>query len=141
MRIFEFAKVADWESRLHVLAELAERERWTYRPVPDPSPLPVLDAYIRYTFLRVHEQSKISTTDRFACFNTGLLTPDQEEIFGLFRLNDFFNPQVPQSALNKKWFLTAWARAGDRQLTEFSSCRLCPHGGPISRSGFLTLGH
>ena len=119
MRIFDFAKVSEWDSRLHVLAELAERERWTYRSISDSSPLPVLDSYVRYTFLRVHEQDKVAITDRLACFNTGLLTPNQEEIFGVFRLNDFFNPEHDPSVTNKKWFLTSWARAGDRQLTDF----------------------
>jgi|ERR1044072_3573340 hypothetical protein len=119
MRIFDFAKVSEWDSRLHVLAELAERERWTYRSVPDKSPLPVLDSYIRYTFMRVYEQAKVATTDQLACFNTGLLTANQEEIFGVFRLNDFFISDQPPSQTNKQWFLTSWARAGDRLLTDF----------------------
>jgi hypothetical protein len=120
MRIFDYAKVADWDSRLQVLAEdLAEHERWTFRRVPDSSPLPVLDSYIRYTFLRVHEQAKITESDRLSCFNTGLLTANQEEIFGVFRISDVFDPSLPVGPGNKKWFLTSWARAGDRQLTDF----------------------
>jgi hypothetical protein len=119
MRIFEYAKVSDWESRLSALAGLAERERWMYRSVPDRSPLPTLDSYIRYTFLRVHDQAKIAETDRFSCFNTGLLTPNQEEIFGVFRVSDQFDPNQPVGPGNKKWFLISWARAGDRQLTDF----------------------
>ena len=119
MRIFDYAKVADWESRLQVLADLAERERWTFRCVPDASPVPVLDSYIRYTFLRVHGQTKIAESDRLSCFNTGLLTPNQEEIFGVFRVSDQFDPSQPVGPGNKKWFLTSWARAGDRQLTDF----------------------
>ena len=119
MRIFDFAKVADWDDRLRDLAELAEQERWTYEHVPDKSPLPILDSYLRYTFLRSHEQGKIAETDRLACFNTGLLTPGQEEIFGVFRLSDNFHLDQPQSSQNKKWFLTTWIRSGERQLTEF----------------------
>lgn len=120
MRIFDFAKVADWDSRLSNLAGLAEGERWTYVSVPDRLPLPVLDGYIRYTFLRVHEQGRVAEADRHACFNTGLLTPSQEEIFGVFRRSDLYDQTQPLSAQNKKWFLTSWARAGDRVLTEFS---------------------
>jgi hypothetical protein len=120
MRIFDYAKVADWDSRLSQLAtQLAEPERWTYLAVPDKSPLPVLDAYIRYTFLRVHEQARIAETDRLSCFNTGLLTTGQEEIFGVFRLNENYNSTLPTSQTNKKWFLASWARAGDRALTDF----------------------
>ena len=119
MRIFEYAKVADWDSRLQVLTEIAEPERWTFRCVPDASPLPVLDSYIRYTFLRVYEQAKIAESDRLSCFNTGLLTANQEEIFGVFRVSDLFDPRQPVGPGNKRWFLTSWARAGDRHLTEF----------------------
>ncbi|MCP5450065.1 MAG: DUF3825 domain-containing protein [Gammaproteobacteria bacterium] len=119
MRIFEFAKVADWDARLTTLANLAEPERWNYLYVPDQSPLPVLDSYLRYTFMRIHEQSKVAETERLACFNTGLLTPGQEEIFGVFRVSDNYDPNQPQTNQNKKWFLTAWARSGDRLLTEF----------------------
>lgn len=119
MRIFEYAKVADWESRLADLAEMAEPERWTYLSVPDKSRLPVLDSYVRYTFLRVHEQGRLAESDRTSCFNTGLLTPNQEEIFGVFRVSDMFDPTKPASITNKKWFLTSWTRSGERQLTDF----------------------
>ena len=119
MRIFDYAMVGEWGSRLQVLADRAERERWTFRCVPDASPFPVLDSYIRYTFLQVHEQAKIAESDRLSCFNTGLLTANQEEIFGVFRVSDLFDPREPVGPGNKKWFLTSWARAGDRQLTDF----------------------
>ncbi len=119
MRIFDYAKVAEWDSRLQNLETIAEPERWTYRSVPDPSPLPVLDAYIRYTFIRVHEQGKVAEVPQLACFNTGLLTAGQEEIFGVFRLSDRFDPSSPESKANKRWFLMKWARAGERILTDF----------------------
>jgi hypothetical protein len=87
--------------------------------VPDRSPLPVLDSYLRYTFLQAHEQKRLAETERFACFNTGLLTPGQEEIFALFCRHETFDGSKPPSPINKKWFLSGWARSGDRQLTEF----------------------
>jgi uncharacterized protein DUF3825 len=121
MRIFDFAKVAEWDSHLSGLAELAEKERWTYRKVPDASPLPILDGYAKYTFARLSEQGQLATTDRSACFNTGLLTPSQEEIFGPFRISDRYDASQPPSAGNKKWFFTGWAHAGDRWLTTFPS--------------------
>jgi len=117
--MFDYAKVADWDNRLAVLANMAEPERWTYQSVPDRSPLPVLDSYVRYTFVRVHDQNRIAESERTACFNTGLLTPNQEEIFGVLRVSDIYDPAVPVGPTNKKWFLTAWARSGERQLTDF----------------------
>ena len=119
MRIFDYAKVADWESRLENLQAMAEPERWTYRSVPDPTALPVLDAYLRYTFIRVYEQGKVVEVPELACFNTGLLTPGQEEIFGVFRLSDRFDSSSPETKGNKRWFLMTWARASQRILTDF----------------------
>ena len=119
MTIFDYAKVSDWESRLHRLAGIAEPERWTFTAVPDEASLPILDAYVRYTFLRVQEQGKIAETDDIACFNTGLLTPSQEEVFAVFRISDRFEPSRPVSRDNRKWFLSTWARSGERVLTDF----------------------
>jgi Domain of unknown function (DUF3825) len=118
-RIFDFAKVADWDDRLHALADMAEPERWKYLRVPSQSAQPVLDSYIKYTFVRVFDQQKIVEGDRLACFNTGLLTPGQEEIFGLFTVSESYDPTQPISFANKKWWLKSWARSGDRQLTDF----------------------
>jgi len=119
MRIFDFAKVADWDARLQNLAELAEPERWTYHTVPSEKPLPILDLYVRHTFIRAFDQQKIVEADQMACFNTGLLTPGHEEIFGLFTQSDNYDRSRPQSGGNRKWWLKTWARSGDRALTDF----------------------
>lgn len=118
-RIFDYAKVADWDDRLKTLAEMAEPERWTYLQAPSHSPLPILDSYIKYTFVRSFDQTTIVDTDQLACFNTGLLTPGQEEIFGLFTISDDYDRTQPISFTNKKWWLKSWARSGDRMLTDF----------------------
>jgi hypothetical protein len=118
-RIFDFAKVADWEDRLKTLAEMAEPERWIYLHAPARSPLPVLDSYIKYTFVRSFDQQKIVEADQLACFNTGLLTPGQEEIFAFFTISDDYDRAQPISPANKKWWLKSWARAGDKMLTDF----------------------
>jgi hypothetical protein len=123
VRIFEYSIVADWADRLTVLKELAEPERWTYVSVPSEPPvkLPILDSYMRYTFLQVHSQDKVAEVDDLACFNTGLLTPAQEEIFGVFAVSERYNPSRPQGHDNRKWFLKLWARRGDRILTQFNT--------------------
>jgi hypothetical protein len=58
-RIFDSAKVADWDDRLKTLAEMAEPERWTYLYASSQSPLPVLDGYIKHTFIRASDQQRI----------------------------------------------------------------------------------
>lgn len=119
MRIFDFAKVADWDNRLQNLAALAEPERWDYLRVPSEKALPILDRYVRHTFKRAYDQQRIIEADQMACFNTGLLTAGHEEIFGLFTSNENYDRSKPASAANKKWWLKAWARSGDRLLTDF----------------------
>src|ERR1700742_405993 len=81
--------------------------------------LPVLDSYIKYTFQRAFDQQKIVEADQLACFNTGLLTPGQEEIFGLFTISETYDNTQPISQTNKKWWLKNWARSGDHLLTDF----------------------
>ena len=119
MRIFDYAIVREWEDRLSSLAAMAEPERWTYVSIPSNANLPVLDSYTRYTFLRVHAQGKISESEELACFNTGLLTPHQEEIFGVFTVSTNYDDTQPISPHNKKWWLKSWVRSGDRMLTSF----------------------
>ena len=64
----------------------------------------MLDSYIKYTFVRVFDQQKIVEADRLACFNTGLLTSGQEEIFGVFTVSDNDDRTQPISYMNKKWY-------------------------------------
>jgi Domain of unknown function (DUF3825) len=87
--LFEFAYIYRWEDQLADLAALAEPEDWEYHRISAPRPRPVLSNYVRYTYVRVAEESKIAITtdDALACFNTGLVTPAQESIFILFDKN------------------------------------------------------
>ncbi|MGB8204308.1 MAG: DUF3825 domain-containing protein [Candidatus Baltobacteraceae bacterium] len=119
MNMHEFALIVNWEERLRDLATLAEPERWRYIHVPNgASDYPILRSYLQKTFMRLYEQNRISITERVACFNTGLMTPSQEEIFGLFTVADHYDPERPIARENKQWFLKGWYRAGDPWLTQ-----------------------
>ncbi|CAN7322034.1 DUF3825 domain-containing protein [Bosea sp. LjRoot237] len=119
MKIFDFAVVADWESRLSNLAQLAEQERWSYLNISGKSNSIILENYIKYTFERAFDQQKIVESDNLTCFNTGLLTPGQEEIYAVFSLSERFDRTKPISSDNKKWYLRSWVRSGDHLLTTF----------------------
>lgn len=119
MRIFDFARIADWDDRLSRLAEIAEPERWNNLHLTSANNYPILDCYVTNTFSRAYDQQKIIISDQLACFNTGLLTPGQEEIFGVFTISETYDRSRPVSAVNKKWWLKSWARSGDRILTDF----------------------
>jgi hypothetical protein len=117
--IHDFAKIASWDDRLRSLAAIAEPERWDYRCVPTKKTLPILRSYIEHTFARASEQQKLVEADRSACFNTGLLTAGQEEIFGIFTVSETYDKTQPPSPSNQKWWLKSWARSGEYSLTDF----------------------
>jgi hypothetical protein len=121
LNLHEFALIMDWEDRLRELAGLAEPERWRYVHVPNGrSNYPILRSYLQKTFMRLYEQNRVAVTERLACFNTGLMTPSQEEIFGLFTIADHYDPERPIGMDNKQWFLKGWFRAGDPWLTQLA---------------------
>nr|WP_192772767.1 DUF3825 domain-containing protein [Plantactinospora soyae] len=83
---------ADWLLRL---AQKAEAEPWQHGDKPNPhSKWPVLKSYIQHTFARLEQEDRSNPGLKivlgkdgnrpYACFNTGLVTPNQEEIFALF---------------------------------------------------------
>jgi hypothetical protein len=117
--VFQFAIVTEWEDRLYRLAELAERERWTYTRLPSSSPLPILDSYVKFTFQTALQQRAVCESEVAACFNTGLLTSNHEEIFGYFVRSEYFDIARPAGLDNKKWFLRAFIKESDGRLFDF----------------------
>ncbi len=84
-----FADFDDFNAALADLQAKAETEVWDYIKNPT-SGTPVLYSYINHTFDRIQNQSKIitgrSSSDgkQYSYFNTGLVTPYQDEIYGYF---------------------------------------------------------
>jgi hypothetical protein len=87
--LFDFAFIPVLDENLNTLKDLAEAEDWTYQHAPSDHPFPVLYNYVRYTYRRVAEESKIalSTDGQYCCFNVGVVTPNQEPIFASFEPN------------------------------------------------------
>lgn len=72
------------------LKSLAEDEPWDYKNIKSPEPLPILRSYIRHTFRRLEEMKGgigYSKDGKYSAFNTGLVTPNQEEIYAMFVRN------------------------------------------------------
>src|SRR5258708_30473582 len=112
-----FHDFTSWSSAsLLTLAGLAQPEDWAYRNTSSERPLPILRNYIVYTFRRAHSQDRVRQIEvdgsRFSCFNTGLLTPHFERIFGYF---------VGQTRLDlpQPWFLEGFFRDSDHRLMKF----------------------
>ncbi|RAO11575.1 hypothetical protein GUI43_03183 [Micromonospora noduli] len=104
----------DDEASMEVLAD--EPPSTATPSVPD---LPVLQSYIRHTFSRLVEQDKIaygaSLDGQRAAFNTGLVTDNQEEIYGLLaeKLADDGYP----------WRFLGWVKESDGRIAGVFSPR------------------
>ena len=112
-----FHDFASWStSSLLTLAGLAQPEDWSYRNASSEHPLPILRNYIVYTFRRAHLQGRVSRVEiddaPFACFNTGLLTPHFERIFGYF-------VKQTRDDLPQPWYLKGFYRDSDHRLMKF----------------------
>ncbi|TDU83996.1 cold shock CspA family protein [Kribbella voronezhensis] len=98
------------------LADICEPEDWTLEAEDShatPGRLPILESYIRYTFARVEEQGQIpegadADSTRVAAFNTGLVTTNQEEIYGFF---------AESRDAAHDWHFVDWTKASDNRLS------------------------
>ncbi len=112
-----FADIEDIDGHLENLSKLAHKENWDYKFTKSKWKFPILYNYVYNTFDRIFDESKITIADtekgKIACFNTGLVTEMQEEIFGVFTPNK-------SRMLNKaEWSLLGFFRKSDRLLGYF----------------------
>lgn len=108
-------------NKLEELAKLAEPEDWEYKTTKSEYPMPILFNYLKYTYRRLAEESRTSSTSpkivasddgQALTFNTGLVTPNQEPIYAYAARNNRPDMQV--------WRLMGWARRGEARLNSFS---------------------
>lgn len=114
-----FASLGNFDQHLEQLASLAHKENWSYRYMESNLPYPILYSYVYHTFSRLEDEGKIAVAQdtsgsELACFNTGLVTEMQEEIFALFVPNRRTDEGQPE------WFLRGFVRESDRSLTFFA---------------------
>lgn len=111
--LFDFAFLPAIDDQLAKLSELAEDEDWNYHHSTSEHSLPVLYNYIRFTYRRIAEESKIALSEngQFACFNSGLVTDNQEPIYASFETNRKEGAQP--------WFFKGWIRRGQWELNKF----------------------
>jgi hypothetical protein len=111
--MFDFGFFPEVDERLGELAELAEPEDWTYHHTPSNYPYPILYNYVRCTYERLAEERKIALSEdgQFSCFNTGLVTPNQEALYASFEANRREDAQP--------WYFKGWFRQGQWELNKF----------------------
>jgi len=117
--LFEYAYIGSYsddgteakiENTLHALKSLAMDENWEYTKTANTHPLPILYNYLIHTFTRIQEENKIAEKDNYSCFNTGLVTENQEEIFMLFTRN----------RTRDSWKFIEFCKESSNDLTKFN---------------------
>ena len=111
---YDFAFFLDRTDRLRDLTKIAEPEDWGYQHTESEFDQPILFNYLGYTYRRIAKENKIALSEnaQHCCFNTGLVTSVQEELYAVFEVNRREGAQA--------WFFLGWHRSGDRELNRFS---------------------
>ena len=94
--LFKFSYFPTYEENIKFLAEtMADKEPWDFSDSKDKRHA-ILKNYLEYYYRRLKEEGKICyTTDNHYCvFNTGLVTPNQEDIYAFFEINKLLKPDA-----------------------------------------------
>lgn len=112
--LMDFGAFPKFHENLNALKNLAEEENWNYQNAESDTQHPILSSYLRYTYRRIAEERKISISadEDKACFNTGLITKNQEPIFLLFSKNHI-------GTWDQYWHFSKFVRRGEHDLNEF----------------------
>lgn len=114
--IFEFAYFPNYEKAIETLAtSIADTdEQWEFSDVKVIK-YSILKNYLEHTFRKLKEENKITFTQNnsHACFNTGLITKNLEEIYTFFE--EYKNPKPN---IKTPFYFKAFLKASDYQLLQ-----------------------
>lgn len=96
----------DYFKMIDYLAKIAEPEKWSF----DENPNTILIKYIQGTFKQCYKQNKILYTENYSCFNTGLLTPNGNDIMMMFEKN--------RQSDRQPWHLKGFRDQSERQYMD-----------------------
>lgn len=114
--LYEFAQINNFHGVIEDLASIAEDEEWNYHNTVSKSSLPILENYIRNTYIRLSREKKVaySIDSRFCCFDTGLLSKVQHEpIYMQFCENT--NPSI-----DCYWYFNRFFRRGEGEVRRYA---------------------
>lgn len=118
--LFKFAVFPDYNNSIPFLAEkLAEREEWDFSDSQTKS-YSILKNYLEFIFRKLQQEKKITFTQNndFACFNTGLITDNLEDIFAFFE-----KYKNPRPGFNTPFCFKAFLKKSDNNILRyFSHC-------------------
>jgi len=116
---FKWGAGENWETPFQRLAKLAKDEEWDFHNPQYKKPnqsYPILRSYLNHTFLQLQGQGKIAFSDDGdrACFNTGLQSTNEKDIYATFFRN--------KNATERKqpdWTLYAFVDSYSEKLKAF----------------------
>jgi len=111
MKLFDYTWFSDFHGSIEELKSIAMKEDWDYKKNPIGKN-PILENYIKHTFVKLYEEKKVLEQNGYSVFNTGLVTDYQEEIFAFSQYNK------RQSSI--KWFFIGWRKSSDRDLMKLT---------------------
>ncbi|MES2062545.1 MAG: DUF3825 domain-containing protein [Bacteroidota bacterium] len=118
-QLFDFAFIPAYEDKIRDLAEnLTDPESWDFSDATTKS-YQILKNYLEHTFRKLKGENKICFTanNKFAAFNTGLVTSNLEEIIAFFE--EYKNQKAGH---NTPYFFKGFLKNSDNLvLTHFSS--------------------
>lgn len=121
--LFDYSWFSNFNTSLANLSNIAMPENWNYKNTPFTGhDYPILSNYLQHTFARVSVENKIVETESgsHSCFNTGLCTPNHEDIFALFEKN-----KKPGS--RQKWFFIKFEKRSAWDLSKFGKLPEAAH--------------
>jgi hypothetical protein len=119
--LFRFAVFPTYLNSIKYLAEdLADDEEWDFSDNSTPT-FSIFKNYLESTFRRLqHERKIVFTADnKFACFNTGLVTDNLEDIYAFFE--EYKNPRP---GFTTPYCFKAFLRKSDNQILRHFSHNL-----------------
>ena len=111
--LFEFAFIPKYNEAIDFLAtKLADPEEWDFSDAIEKKHS-ILKNYLEHIYRKLSSEGKIafSSNNAYACFNTGLVTKNLEEIYAFFYKNS-----EGCRANSKPYYLKCFAKKSDPQL-------------------------
>jgi len=111
--LFKFAVIPNYDKAISFLAEtLADNEEWDFTDSVTKNHS-ILKNYLEFTFRKLTQEKKVRFTNdnKFACFNTGLVTENLEDIFAYFE--EYRNPR---SGFTTPFCFKAFLKKSDNNL-------------------------
>lgn len=113
LKRFSFAgKADDLNRKLHYLTTITDPEQW-YFDQKNGEKFSIIFYYVTHTFDRCLNQEKIiiDSSEQFACFNTGLLDSQGNEIYGIFTKSTTFSLEDKRT---NYWYLKGFFKENER---------------------------